>query len=78
VLHRTGLASLREQLWPTDIDDFGKDCGPTLTAFLEEMVDHNKEQKEQMELNAKVTCQLCASMNTISAAESDCPPGSAR
>ena len=26
------------------IDDLCKDCGPTLTAFLEQMAAHNKEQ----------------------------------
>ncbi len=43
-------------------DDLCKDCGPALTAFLEGMADQNKEH---MELNTKVTCQLAVrSMNT--------------
>ena len=41
-------------------DDFCKDCGPTLKAFLEEIADHNKEQ---MELNAKVTCPTCGKVH---------------
>jgi len=35
-------------------DDLCKDCGPTFTAFLEEMADHNKEQMAEMA--AKFTC----------------------
>ena len=44
-------------------DDLCKDCGPTFTAFLEGMADHNKEQ---MELNApRSPAQLAVrSMNT--------------
>ena len=41
-------------------DDLCKDCGPTFTAFLEEMADHNKEQ---MEPNAKVTCPTCGKVH---------------
>jgi hypothetical protein len=37
-------------------DDLCKDCGPTFTAFLEGMADHNKEQ---MELKAKVASPTC-------------------
>lgn len=37
-------------------DDLRKDCGPTFTAFLEGMADHNKEQ---MELNAKFASLIC-------------------
>jgi hypothetical protein len=36
--------------------DLCKDCGPTFTAFLVRMADHNKEQ---MELNAKVARSTC-------------------
>jgi transposase-like protein len=41
-------------------DDLCKDCGPTFTAFLEGMADHNKEQ---MELNAKFTCPTCGKVH---------------
>jgi hypothetical protein len=41
-------------------DDLCKDCGPTFTAFLEGMADHNKEQ---MELNAKVICSTCGKVH---------------
>ena len=58
-------------------DDFCKDCGPTLKAFLEEMADHNKEQ---MELNAKVTCPTCGKVHEYTfryAPRAAVPPNSA-
>ncbi len=46
------------------LDDLCKDCGPTLTAFLEEMAAHNKEQNEQItEGNPKVVCPTCGKVH---------------
>jgi RNase P subunit RPR2 len=57
-------------------DDLCKDCGPTLTAFLEGMADHNKEQMEQ---NAKVTCPTCGRVHEYKFPypKATVPPGSA-
>lgn len=43
------------------LDDLCKDCGPTFTAFLEQMAAHNKEQIS--ELNAKVVCPTCGKVH---------------
>ncbi len=43
------------------IDDLCKDCGPTLTAFLEQMAAHNKEQIG--ELKPKVVCPTCGKVH---------------
>jgi hypothetical protein len=46
-----------------------KDCGPTFTAFLEEMAAHNKETKEELgketkeELAARVVCPTCGKVH---------------
>jgi hypothetical protein len=49
------------------LDDLCKDCGPTFTAFLEQMAAHNKEQKEQMEeLQPKVVCPTCGKVHAYS------------
>jgi uncharacterized Zn finger protein len=40
-----------------NLDELCKDCGPTFTAFLEEMAAHNKEKND--ELGAKVVCPTC-------------------
>jgi hypothetical protein len=42
-------------------DDLCKDCGPTFTAFLEQMAEHNKEQVA--ELGAKVICPTCGKVH---------------
>jgi RNase P subunit RPR2 len=41
-------------------DDLCKNCGPTLTAFLEEMADKNKEQMAE---HAKFTCPTCGKVH---------------
>ncbi len=43
------------------IDGLCKDCGPTFTAFLEQMAAHNKEQ--MTELNPKVVCPSCGKVH---------------
>ena len=58
-------------------DNLCKDCGPTFTAFLEGMADHNKEQ---MELNAKVACPTCRKVEKYTfryASKTTVPPASA-
>jgi uncharacterized protein with PIN domain len=58
-------------------DERCKDCGPVLTAFLEEMADQNKEQ---MELNNKVTCPTCGKVHEYTFSyppQATVPPGSA-
>jgi hypothetical protein len=63
-----------------NIDDLCKDCGPTFAAFLEEMAEHNKEQMELMELNAKVTCPTCGKVHEYTfpyAPKATVPPNSA-
>lgn len=46
------------------LDDLCKDCGPTFTAFLEQMAAHNKEQKEQLEeVTPKVVCPTCGKVH---------------
>lgn len=42
-------------------DDLCKDCGPTFSAFLEQMAAHNKEQLA--ELKPKVTCPTCGKVH---------------
>ena len=46
VLRSTGFGVESERTTMTDenTDDLCKDCGPTFTAFLEGMADHNKEE----------------------------------
>ena len=44
-----------------NLDQLCKDCGPTFTAFLEEMAAHNKETKE--ELGARVVCPTCGKVH---------------
>jgi hypothetical protein len=59
-------------------DDLCKDCGPTFTAFLEGMADHNKEQMAG--LNAKVTCPTCGKVHEYTfpyAPKAPVPPASA-
>jgi len=59
-------------------DDLCKDCGPTFTAFLEGMAEQNKEQ---MELNAKVTCPTCGKVHEYTfpyPPKATVPPASAR
>ena len=58
-------------------DGLCKDCGPTFAAFLEGIADHNKEQ---MELNAKVTCPTCGKVHEYTfpnAPKTTIPPTSA-
>jgi hypothetical protein len=58
-------------------DDLCKDCGPTFTAFLEGMADHNKEQ---MELKAKVARPTCRKVDEYTfrcAPKATVPPASA-
>jgi RNase P subunit RPR2 len=58
-------------------DDLCKDCRPALTDFLEEMADQNKEQ---IELNAKVTCPTCGKVHEYAfpyPPKATVPPGSA-
>ena len=58
-------------------DDLCKDCGPALKAFLEGMADQNKEQ---MELNAKVICPTCGKVHEYAfpyPPKATVPPGSA-
>ena len=58
-------------------DDLCKDCGPTLTAFLEGMADHNKEQMAE---HAKVTCPTCGKVHEYTfpyAPKAPVPPASA-
>lgn len=47
------------------LEDLCKDCGPTFTAFLEQMAAHNKEQKELMEESTpdKVVCPTCGKVH---------------
>jgi hypothetical protein len=55
-------------------DDLRNDRGPTFTAFLEGMGDHNKEL---MELNADVTCPACGKVHEYTfprAPKADVPP----
>jgi len=54
-----------------NIDDLCKDCGPTFTAFLEEMAAHNKEQKEQLEESTpnQVVCPTCGKVHEYRAEE---------
>ena len=57
-------------------DDFCKDCDPTLAAFLEKIASHNKQQ---IELNAKVTCPTCGRIHEYrfpNATKADIPPNS--
>jgi RNase P subunit RPR2 len=59
-------------------DDLCKDCGPTLTTFLEGMADHNKEQMAG--LKAKVTCPTCGKVHEYTfshAPKAPVPPASA-
>jgi len=42
-------------------DDLCKDCGPTFTAFLEQMAEHNKEQVA--DLSAKAICPTCGKVH---------------
>lgn len=44
-------------------DELCKDCGPTLTAFLEQMAEHNLEK--MAEHSAKVTCPTCGKVHII-------------
>ena len=44
-----------------NIDDLCKDCGPALTAFLEEMASHNKEQMADQD--AKFICPTCGKVH---------------
>jgi RNase P subunit RPR2 len=58
-------------------DDLCKDCGPTFTAFLEKMADHNKEQMADQ--NLKVTCPTCGKVHEYkapSAPKATVPPAS--
>jgi len=58
-------------------DDFCKDCGPTLKAFLEEMAEHNKEQ---MDLNPNATCPICGKVHEYTfpySPRENVPPSSA-
>jgi len=58
-------------------DALCKDCGPTITAFLEEMGDHNKEQMAE---HAKVTCPTCGKVHEYTfphAPKAPVPPASA-
>lgn len=43
------------------VEDLCKDCGPTFTAFLEQMAARNKEQIE--ELQPKVVCPTCGKVH---------------
>ena len=51
------------------LEESCKDCGPTFTAFLEEMAAHNKETKEELgketkeELPARVVCPTCGKVH---------------
>jgi uncharacterized Zn finger protein len=57
--------------------DLCKDCGPTFTAFLEEMADKNKEQMAE---HAKVTCPTCGKVHEFTfpyAPKAPVPPASA-
>lgn len=52
------------------LDELCKDCGPTFTAFLEEMAAHNKETKEELgkkttdeESTPKVVCPTCGKVH---------------
>jgi hypothetical protein len=47
-----------------NLDDLCKDCGPTFTAFLEEMAARNKEKKDA--LGAKVVCPTCGKVHEYS------------
>lgn len=51
-------------------DDLCKNCGPTVTAFLEGMAAHNKEQ---MELKAKIACPTYREVEGISVGSPDTP-----
>ncbi len=50
------------------LDELCKDCGPTFTAFLEEMAAHNKETKDELE--AKVVCPTCGKVHEYRPQES--------
>ena len=57
------------------MDDLCKDCGPTFTAFLEQMAAHNKEQMPEQ--NAKVICPTCGKVHEYTfpyAPKADVPP----
>ena len=59
-------------------DDLCKDCGPTMTAFLKQMAEHNQEQ--MAEHSAKVTCPTCGKVHEYTfpyAPKATVPPGSA-
>jgi hypothetical protein len=59
-----------------NIDDHCRDCGPTFTAFLEEMADNNKEQMAE---HAKVTCPTCRKVHKYTfpdAPKASVPPAS--
>jgi hypothetical protein len=62
MLHSTGLGVYSEGTTMTDenTDDLCKDCGPTFTAFLEEMADKNEEQMAE---HAKVACPTCGKVH---------------
>ena len=49
-----------EYMSDENTDDLCKDCGPTFAAFLQGMADHNKEQ---IEMNAEVTCPTCGKVH---------------
>lgn len=48
-----------------NLEDLCKDCGPTFTAFLEQMAAHNKEQKDQMTESTpdQVVCPTCGKVH---------------
>jgi len=58
-------------------DDLCKDCGSTMTAFLEQMAQHNQEQ--MAEHSAKVTCPTCGRVHEYTfpyAPKATVPPAS--
>jgi transposase-like protein len=61
-LHSTefGVYSERRIMTDENTDDLCKDCGPTFTAFLEGMADHNQEQMAE---HARFTCPTCGKVH---------------
>lgn len=62
------------------LEEACKDCGPTFTAFLEEMAAHNKETKEELgketteEPAARVVCPTCGKVHEYKSTDNKVQP----
>ena len=61
VIDRYITSMSNEQIEDLCIDDLCKDCGPTFSAFLEQMATHNAEQMAAP--NPKVICPTCGKVH---------------